>query len=229
MNTAERCDLDSPAALELRGRLVSQLTQLEGLRSDRVRRALLQVPRHLFVPAEVNLEDAYANEPIPIGQDQTISQPVVVALMTEALELKGNERVLEIGTGSGYQAAVLAELARDVCSVEIVPELAKRSAQVLKRLGYRNVHVLRGDGSRGCPERAPFDRVLATAATPDVPPAWFDQLEDGGVLVAPVGELGGQRLLRFEKRADQTTCENLGWVSFVAISDGPPGAAITSP
>jgi protein-L-isoaspartate(D-aspartate) O-methyltransferase len=234
-DTPEARDLDPQEARELRGRLVSQLTLLGELQTDALKRALSRVPRHLFVPPDENhlqsagaspttaepngdgarLEAAYANAPVSIGQGQTISQPVVVALMSEALELTGRERVLEVGTGSGYQAAVLAELAREVYSVEILPELARWSAGVLERLGYQNVHVLCGDGSRGWPEHAPFDRVVVTAAVPDVPQAWFDQLAEGGLLVAPVDE----QLMRFRKRAGRTTSESLGLVAFVPLLD----------
>jgi protein-L-isoaspartate(D-aspartate) O-methyltransferase len=169
------------------------------------------------VPDEESVEDAYANRPLPIGHGQTISQPAVVAWMTEALELTGDERVLEIGTGSGYQAAVVSQLARDVWSVEFFPELAAQASARLAALGYRNVHVRAGDGSLGWPEHAPFDRVIATAAARAVPPAWIEQLVDGGVLVAPVGAPWDQRLVRIRKLGREARAENLGWVSFVPL------------
>lgn len=216
MTMPERLQADSPTAQDLRRQLVSALGVSGDVRTERVRLALLRVPRHLFVPAGVPLEDAYANWPLPIGLGQTISQPAVVALMTESLNLRGDEHVLEIGTGSGYQAAILGCLSRDVYSVEYFAELAARSGRTLSRLGFDNVHVRHGDGTLGWQEEAPFDRILATAAAPRVPKAWFEQLKDGGVLVAPVGEYG-QRLLRFTRRGDRFKREDLGWVAFVPM------------
>jgi protein-L-isoaspartate(D-aspartate) O-methyltransferase len=220
MPTAEHTgagEVDSPHAQELRKRLVSHLEDMGELRSPRVKDALLRVPRHRFVPKGEPLADAYANVPLPIGQGQTISQPAVVALMTEALELTGEERVLEVGTGSGYQAAVLSLLAREVYSMEILPELAVRAARPHGKLGYANVYVCQGDGVRGWPEHAPFDRILGTAAARKVPRDWVDQLREGGVLVAPVGDLGGQQLLRLRKRDGEISREDLGWVAFVPM------------
>jgi protein-L-isoaspartate(D-aspartate) O-methyltransferase len=211
--------LDPPEARDLRARLVADLAAAGDLRSERVTQAMLRVPRHLFVPEGLTLEEAYANCPQPIGLGQTISQPTVVALMTEALELDGEERVLEIGTGSGYQAAVLSVLAREVYSIEIFAELAEHSASRLSELGYANVHVRLGDGSAGWPEQAPFDRVLATAAAaaPDAPHRWIDQLREGGTLVAPVGPTMRQRLVRYSRHRGAVTEEYLGPVSFVPL------------
>jgi protein-L-isoaspartate(D-aspartate) O-methyltransferase len=206
---------DPPRARELRARLVEDLADTGEVRSNRVKDALNRVPRHLFVERGRSLEDAYANEPLPIGYGQTISQPAVVALMTEALELSGSERVLEVGTGSGYQAAVLSLLTREVYSIELVAGLAESSAARLTKLGYANVHVRQGDGRRGLPEHAPFDRIIVTAAAESVPDAWFDQLVEGGILVAPVGVEWQQRLLRYRKHHGRTCKEDLGWVAFV--------------
>jgi protein-L-isoaspartate(D-aspartate) O-methyltransferase len=220
MNTVERGHVDKsdpPQAKELRKRLVSHLEDMGELRSRRVRDALLRVPRHLFVSGGESLREAYANVPLPIGFGQTISQPAVVALMTEELELGGEERVLEIGTGSGYQSAVLSLLVREVYSMELFPELAEAAARRLTELGYHNVHVAQGDGAGGWPEHAPFDRVIATAAARAVRPEWIAQLSEGGILVAPVGGRGGQRLLRLRKRAGETVSEDLGWVAFVPM------------
>ena len=189
-------ELDPAAAQELRRDLVEHLVELGDLREARVKEALLRVPRHRFAGDAVPLTDAYANGPVDIGHGQTISQPSVVAMMTEALELSGSERVLEIGTGSGYQAAVLAELGARVFTIEIIEELAERAKQRLAELGYANVEVRVGDGSAGWPERAPFDRILVTAAAPAIPEALLAQLADGGVLVAPVGGAWGQTLRR---------------------------------
>jgi protein-L-isoaspartate(D-aspartate) O-methyltransferase len=205
----------------LREQLVSELAH--DVRDERVLAAMRRIPRHLFVPGE-SLSRAYANRPLPIGHGQTISQPAVVAVMTEALALRGSERVLEIGTGSGYQAAVLSVLARQVYTVEIVPELGEAARRRLAELGYANVHVLIGDGYRGWPKHAPFDRILITAAPPEVPSALVDQLAVGGILVAPIGEWPlGQRLLRYSKTPTGLSVEELGFVAFVPMVHGDSG------
>jgi protein-L-isoaspartate(D-aspartate) O-methyltransferase len=171
--------------------------------SERVLRAMRTVPRHEFVPAEQS-HNAYANRPLPIGSGQTISQPYIVALMTELMQVKPGDRVLEIGTGSGYQAAVLSPLVREVYSIEIVPELGQRAAETLARLGYRNVVTRIGDGYQGWPEHAPFDAIIVTAAPDHVPPALIRQLTPGGRLVIPVGEVI-QNLMVVARAADGTT------------------------
>ena len=162
---------------------------------DAVRAALLAVPRERFVPAPWR-DDAFDNRPLPIGHGQTISQPFIVALMTELLALRSHERVLEIGTGCGYQAAVLARLARQVVSVEIVPELSARAAATLAELGVHNVELHVGDGHAGWPPGAPYDAIIATAAPAQLPPAWLEQLAPAGRLVAPIGEHGGAQWLQ---------------------------------
>src|SRR5262245_16473450 len=170
--------------------------------SARVMEAMAKVPRHEFVP-QAERRNAYANRPLPIGKGQTISQPFIVALMTDLMDIKPGDRVLEIGTGSGYQAAVLAELAERVYSVEIVESLGLEARDRLARLGYRNVATRVADGYRGWPEEAPFDAVMVTAAPRDVPQALIDQLKPGGRLVVPVGgESAGQSLLVIEKQPD---------------------------
>jgi protein-L-isoaspartate(D-aspartate) O-methyltransferase len=170
--------------------------------SPRVMRAMAKVPRHRFVPA-ARADAAYADRPLPIGYDQTISQPFVVALMTDLLDLDGDERVLEVGTGSGYQAAVLAELAREVYTIEIIAPLGRQAAALLGELGYRNVEMRIGDGYRGWPEAAPFDAIVVTAAPAAVPEALVRQLKTGGRLVLPVGgTFETQVLTVIEKRAD---------------------------
>ena len=181
-----------------RTRLVETLKR-EGISDRRVLAAIGQVPRHRFVPAELQSE-AYANHPLPIGLEQTISQPFIVAYMTQALRLTGRERVLEVGTGSGYQAAVLAETAGQVFTVEILPGLSKRAAAVLASLGYAKVRLKVGDGFDGWPEHAPFDAVIVTAAPLEVPPPLVAQLKEGGRLSIPVGESGDQVLRTFVKR-----------------------------
>lgn len=169
-----------------RVRMVRQQIEARGVRDPRVLEAMRKVRRERFVPEPVRTYSA-SDTPLPIGFDQTISQPYIVAYMTELLELDGDHRVLEIGTGSGYQAAVLATLCDHVYSIEIVPELAERSAKILQELDYRNVSVRLGDGYLGWPEHAPFDRIILTAAPPELPQALVDQLAPQGRLVAPVG------------------------------------------
>lgn len=193
---------DDPLTLQ-RERMVADQIESRGVRSPDVLRAMRSTPRHLFVPAGVR-SLAYADSPLPIGYGATISQPYIVALMTELLAPAKRHRVLEIGTGSGYQAAILAQLAAEVYTVEIVPELAQSAAKRLRELGYANVTVRQGDGSKGWPERAPFDGIMVTAAPPEVPEALVAQLSRGGRLVAPVGSMGAQELIVIEKRADGT-------------------------
>ena len=172
---------------EERERMVAEQIAARGVRDERVLAALRRVPRHFFVP-EAERGEAYDDHPLPIGSRQTISQPYIVAVMSELAEISRGERVLEIGTGSGYQAAVLAELGAEVHSIEIVPELATSARAVLARLGYERVNVITGDGYRGLPERAPFDAILVTAAPDHVPQPLLDQLAVGGRLVIPVGD-----------------------------------------
>ncbi len=175
-----------------------QLVQ-RGISDERVLKAMLKVPRHLFVREE-DLYRAYDDMALPIGEGQTISQPYMVAKMTELLELKGDERVLEVGTGSGYQAAVLAELAREVYTIERIPSLAERAEEILRELGYENVKVFVGDGTKGLPEYAPFERIIITAGAPEIPRPLKEQLSDGGIIVAPVGSKYSQQLVKLVKR-----------------------------
>ena len=175
-----------------------------GIQDPNVLRAMRTVPRHVFVP-EGRQSEAYQDHPLPIGEGQTISQPYIVAFMTEALHLDPNATVLEIGTGSGYQAAVCAEIARQVYTIEIVEPLAKSAAQRLKTLGYSNVFVKAGDGYRGWPDRGPFDAIIVTAAAPQVPPALLDQLDREGRMILPVGDARGfQYLILITKDAEGT-------------------------
>jgi len=209
---------ESEEARTYRAELVRELAG--EIKDKRVLDAMGRVSRHLFVPG-ISIRRAYWDAPAPIGYGQTISQPTVVAIMTEALELRGHERVLEIGTGSGYQAAVLSLLASDVYTIEIVKELAEEARARLVRLGYLNVHVRAGDGYKGWPEHAPFDRVIVTAAPAEVPQALLDQLRDGGILVAPVGSSDWtQRLLRYRKIGSHISQEDLGAVQFVPMVTG---------
>jgi protein-L-isoaspartate(D-aspartate) O-methyltransferase len=174
------------------------------------------VPRHLFVLAE-HRRHAYSDGPLPIGGGQTISQPYIVALMTQLLELEGSEKVLEVGTGSGYQAAVLAHLADQVHTIERDPRLSRRATQVLQGLGLTNVHTYIGDGSLGLPEHAPFQAILVTAAAPDVPNVLLDQLADGGRLVIPVGSRLGQYLEKWLRQGEEFTKDVLVPVAFVPL------------
>ncbi|MBN1883897.1 MAG: protein-L-isoaspartate(D-aspartate) O-methyltransferase [Candidatus Krumholzibacteriota bacterium] len=183
----------------LRRRMVETQIARRGVTDSATVRAMLAVPRHRFVPADVR-GMSYEDHPLPIGSGQTISQPYIVALMTASLALTDTSRVLEVGTGSGYQAAVLAEIAREVYSIEIVTALAERAGRLLAELGYDNVHVRAGDGYAGWPEAAPFDGVIVTAAAPRVPEPLVKQLRAGGRLVIPVGE-GWQELCVYEKEA----------------------------
>jgi protein-L-isoaspartate(D-aspartate) O-methyltransferase len=166
--------------------MVEYQIRRRGVKDRKVLRAMLKVPRHLFVPEQMK-ELAYGDEPLPIGEGQTISQPYIVAYMTEALRLRGRERVLEIGTGSGYQTAILAEIVREVYTVELIPELSARARGVLDKLGYRNIQFRVGDGTLGWPEHAPFDAILVSAAPASVPPALVEQLKPGGKMIIPVG------------------------------------------
>jgi protein-L-isoaspartate(D-aspartate) O-methyltransferase len=167
--------------------MVREQIETRGIKDSSVLAALRKVERHRFVP-EPYRRYAYADGPLPIGEDQTISQPYIVALMTELLELDSADRVLEIGTGSGYQAAILGEIAAEVYSIEIIETLGVRADSLLSELGYENVHVRIGDGYAGWPDQAPFDAIILTAAPPELPQPLLDQLAEGGRLVAPVGE-----------------------------------------
>ncbi|HVG69621.1 MAG TPA: protein-L-isoaspartate(D-aspartate) O-methyltransferase [Vicinamibacterales bacterium] len=191
---------DSQAAA--RRRMVNEQIADRDVRDPRVLEAMRKVPRHRFVPPAL-IPRAYDDSPLPIGYDQTISQPFIVAHMTEALGIQGSHKVLEIGTGSGYQAAVLGELARTVYTIEIVPELARGAAATLKALGYSNVRVRAGDGYAGWPEQAPFDRIMLTAAPEEIPKPLIDQLAPRGRLLAPVGEQGSVQWLTIVEKTPQ--------------------------
>ena len=185
-----------------RQRMVERQLKARDIKDERVLAALGKVPREAFVPPESRAA-SYEDGPLPIGYDQTISQPYIVAFMTQQLRLKPTDRVLEIGTGSGYQAAILAELVSEIYSVEIVEPLARAAEATLRRLGYKNVHVKIGDGYKGWPEAAPFDAIIVTCAPDKVPQPLTDQLKDGGRMVIPVGERFAQQLYVFEKKNGQ--------------------------
>jgi len=196
-------------------RMVATQLRARGLEDEAVLAAMSRIPRHLFIPEDVSAF-AYADEPLPIGRGQTISQPYIVAYMTEALRLGRTERVLEIGTGSGYQTAVLAEVAGEVWTVELVEELSLRAQARLEALGYGNVHFRIGDGSGGWPEAAPFDGILVTAAPTTVPEDLEGQLAPGGRMIIPVG-LGAQDLVLVERVGDSFRRRSLLGVRFVPL------------
>lgn len=210
---------------QARERMVRDQIEARGVRDPRVLAAMRKVARHLFVPSDEQAY-AYSDSPLPIGYRQTISQPFIVAFMSEALELKPQDRVLEIGTGSGYQAAVLAELVREVYTIEIVTPLALEAEGRLRGLGYTNIHVRAGDGYRGWPEAAPFDAIMVTAAPDHIPKPLIDQLREGGRLVVPVGRWE-QDLVRVRRTAKGVRQETLLPVRFVPMTgeaDNPPAA-----
>ena len=198
-----------------RERMVADQIAARGVRDSRVLAAMRKVPRHEFVPAELAAR-AHHDSPLPIGHAQTISQPYIVAFMTEQLELDGDEKVLEIGTGSGYQAAVLGELVKQVHTIEIVEPLARQSRELLAQQGYANIAVRAGDGYRGWPEEAPFDAIILTAAPPEIPQPLIDQLAMGGRLVAPVGRWN-QELVLIRRDENGFHRERLIGVRFVPM------------
>lgn len=207
---------DGQAQAALRRSMVDEQIRKRGIRSPHLLDALTLVPRHFFVPEDL-LAHAYEDRALSIGEAQTISQPYMVAAMTEYLDLQGSERVLEVGTGSGYQAAVLAELAREVITVEKNEVLARAARERIASLGYHNIEVKLGDGTLGWPEAAPFDAALVAAAAPSVPPPLLEQLAEGARLVIPVGDTEKQMLMRIRKSAGQILQEKLFACQFVPL------------
>ncbi len=207
---------------ERREAMVSRQIEARGITHQPTLEAMRKVERHLFVPSGYR-EDAYRDTPLPIGRGQTISQPYMVALMTSLLAPQGDDRILEIGTGSGYQAAVLAEIVREVYTIEIVPELGESARETLAGLGYHQVTVVVGDGYRGLPEKAPFDGIIVTAAPETIPPPLLAQLKEGGRMVIPVGPPGAvQSLLLIEKKNGKirkTRKEHVRFVPFTRSAD----------
>ena len=199
-----------------RERMVEEQLVRRGIGDERVLAAMRRVPRHRFVQ-EALRDRAYGDHPLPIGEEQTISQPYIVGLMTSLLELTGREKVLEVGTGSGYQTAVLAVLARRVCSIERLPRLAERARATLEALGYDNVWVRVGNGALGWPDEAPFDRILVTAGGPAVPPPLFQQLVEGGRLVQPIGDAESQTLTVVDNDRGRMRTRAVGDCKFVKL------------
>ena len=198
-----------------RGLMIREQIEARGIKDKRVLGAMRKVKRHLFVPRAYR-HLAYSDTPLPVGEGQTISQPYIVALMTELLALKGKEKVLEIGTGSGYQATILAELAKEVYTIELLAPLANRAKKLLKELGYSNVYVRHGDGFLGWPESAPFDAIIVTCAPEEIPVPLIEQLAEGGRLVIPVGRFW-QELKLLEKKKGKMITKDIIPVRFVPM------------
>jgi len=207
---------DTDETVRARWRMVEEQMIQRGIHDPRVLDAVREVPRHMFVP-DKEPQWAYIDAPIPVGWGQTISQPYIVALMTEALELQGHEKVLEIGTGSGYEAAILSRLATRVHSIERIEGLACRAKETLDELGIFNVTVTHGNGSIGLPEEAPYDAIIVTGAAPDIPKPLIKQLADGGRLVLPLGERDSQTLTKITRTGHTTQRVNLGLCVFVPL------------
>jgi protein-L-isoaspartate(D-aspartate) O-methyltransferase len=201
---------------DARERMVTDQLIPRGINDEHVLSAMRTIPRHVFIPNDLHYL-AYADAPLPIGHRQTISQPYIVALMTQLLCLKGEERVLEIGTGSGYQAAILSHIAAQVYTVERISELAEKASHVFEKLGLLNIKIFERDGSAGLPEYAPFDAIMVTAAAPKVPSPLKEQLDEGGRLVLPVGSRDGQILERWRKSGTEMEREHIAPVAFVPL------------
>lgn len=196
--------------------MVEEQLRRRGIHDQRLLAVMANIPRHSFVSSDYQLA-AYEDRPLPIGEGQTISQPYMVAVMTQSLELKGDERVLEIGTGSGYQTAILAEMAKTIFTIERIQELLLRAQKILQELGYENIFFLTGDGTKGWPEKAPFDGIIVTAGAPEIPQTLTSQLAEGGRLVIPVGPRYTQTLYKVTRKRNQFTEEDLTGCVFVPL------------
>jgi protein-L-isoaspartate(D-aspartate) O-methyltransferase len=196
--------------------MVEEQLRRRGIHDQRLLAVMANIPRHSFVSSDYQLA-AYEDRPLPIGEGQTISQPYMVAVMTQSLELKGDERVLEIGTGSGYQTAILAELAKTIFTIERIQKLLLRAQKILQELGYENIFFLTGDGTKGWPEKAPFDGIIVTAGAPEIPQTLTSQLAEGGRLVIPVGPRYTQTLYKVTRKRNQFTEEDITGCVFVPL------------
>ena len=212
-------DLNDSDFVKKRREMITYQLVSRDISDLRVLEAMNKIPRHQFVLPQ-DQANAYADYPLPIGQEQTISQPYMVALMTECLELKGKEKILEIGTGSGYQTAILSALADKIYTMERIPELAQRAKETLQNLGFLNVEVIHGDGTKGLPEHAPYDGIIVTAAAAEIPQPLLDQLAQDGKLVIPVGRHGYQDLLRIKRSGDNYSKEHITGCVFVPLLPG---------
>ncbi len=212
----DRHDVEEDRLAAARATMIERQLRGRGIKDERVLQVMGQLPREWFVPAKLQ-SDAYADRALPIGYGQTISQPLIVALMTEALDLKGGEKVLEIGTGSGYQTAILAQLAGQVLTVERVRELGREAEQLFAELKLFNVLVRIADGTHGWKEEAPYDAIIVTAAAPDEPKPYIEQLKTGGRLVIPIGPRSSQTLFRFIREHKRIIKEDLGPCRFVPL------------
>lgn len=208
--------MNSAPYKQLRHRMVKHDLERRDITDKRVLQAIKQIPREKFVPQEYK-RAAYADHPLPIGHNQTISQPYIVALMCQLLKLEGNEKVLDVGAGSGYQTAVLSKLAKEVIAIELVPELAEKAEKNLQKVGIKNAKVVQGDGTRGCAEEKPFDAIKCAAATDAVPKAWKKQLKEGGKIVLPLKTGFMQTLVRITKQDGEFKRENITSVRFVPL------------
>jgi len=218
MSSFDGGNTDGPFALR-RLRMVEEQLRARGIRDPRVLQAMAEVPRHEFVAPSLRGQ-AYEDHPVPIDEEQTVSQPYIVAFMIEALEIESQDTVLEIGTGTGYEAAVLSRIAARVVTVERMTRLAQQARENFARLGYTNIEVVTGDGSQSLPQRAPFRRIIAAAAAAEVPEALLKQLDEGGTLVLPVGSSSEQELRRVRKIGREFKCELLGGCRFVPLLGG---------
>lgn len=201
--------------LDGRDQMVKEQIIFRGIKDSRVIKAISEVPRELFVPKDLK-RLAYQDSPLPIGNKQTISQPFIVAFMTESAQLDQNSKVLEIGTGCGYQAAILSKLCKAVYSIELLKSLGEEAAVRLNKLGYKNIHLLIGDGYQGWPENAPFDAIIVTAAPEEIPQIFINQLKEGGRLIIPIGTFA-QKLVRITRLKNKIKKENLMSVRFVPM------------
>ena len=211
-----------PDYYQLRQKMVNEQIMARGVRTESVIKAMQKVERHLFVPEQYR-NFAYSDRPLPIGEGQTISQPYIVALMTELLDLKKSDKVLEIGTGSGYQAAILAEICDSVYTIEIIPSLGKQAQVLLKELGYHNIHCKIGDGYLGWPEHAPYDGIIVTCAPSKIPQPLKEQLAEGGRMVIPVGATYTQELVLVTKTKGKLIQKSVIPVRFVPMLRSPNG------